>query len=234
MLRVRIAPIDMLVTVAGGDAPAWLGAAERGRWMTLAATRRREFLAARRLLRDLLAQATGQPGHRWQVSAEPGMAPVAALVDDQACQVPHVGIAHRLGWVAVAVGPAEGGTIGVDIECGRPPRGDPAERAALMLPADELVRWRALSDARRAPALVRAWVAREAWFKAREHAAPWDFRRIACDPCEPAQANVRIWEAGQLWVALCVGGAGALEAALCDGWPEPAASSYWHVRPLAR
>jgi phosphopantetheinyl transferase len=234
MLRVRIAAIDPLVAVAGEDAPAWLGASERRRWTTLAPARRREFLAARRLLREVLAQATGQPGHRWQVSAEPGMAPVAALADGQACPAPNVSIAHRLGWAAVAAGPAEGGKIGVDVECEGPRRGDPAERAALMLPADELARWHALADARRAPALMRAWVAREAWFKAREHAAAWDFRRIACDACEPAQANVRIWEAGPTWVALCTGDAVALEAAPCDGWPEPAASSYWRVRPLAR
>ena len=234
MLRVRIAPVDPLVAVAGEDAPAWLGASERGRWTTLAAARRREFLAARRLLRDLLAQATGQPGHRWQVSAEPGVAPVATLVDGRACPAPHVSIAHRLGWVAVAAGPADGGAIGVDIECERPTRGDPDERAALMLPAGELAHWRALADARRAPALMRAWVAREAWFKARGGAAAWDFRRIACDACAPARANVRIWEAGPMWVALCAGDAGALEAAPCDGWPAPPASSYWHVRPLVR
>ena len=234
MLRVRIAPIDPLVAVAGEHAPAWLGASERLRWTALPAARRREFLAARWLLRDVLARATGHPGHRWQVSAEPGVAPLATRVDGETCPAPHVGIAHRLGWVAVAVGPAEAGSIGVDLECERPTRGDPDERAALMLPADELARWRALPDARRAPALMRAWVAREAWFKARERAAPWDFRRIACDACEPALANVRIWEAGPMWVALCAGGAGALEAALCDGWPEPAASSYWRVRSLDR
>ena len=234
MLRVRIAPIDPLVVVAGEDAPAWLGASERGRWKTLPAARRREFLAARRLLRDVLAQATGQPGDRWQVSAEAGVGPAATLVDGQARPMPKVSIAHRLGWVAVAVGPAEGGAIGVDIECERPARGDPDERAALMLPADEFARWRALAGTRRAAALMRAWVAREAWFKARERAGPWDFRRIACAACEPARANVRIWEAGPMWVALCAGDAGALEAAACDGWPEPASSSYWRVRSLDR
>ena len=235
MLRVHIARLDDVVPIdAGGAAPSWLGGSERAHWSALGAARRREFVAGRRLLRDALAQATGIGVERWEASAAPDAAPVATRVDDASAAVPQASIAHRLGWVAVATGPAAGGAIGVDIERVRAPRSDPAERAALMLPADDLARWQALPPGEREPALMRAWVARESWFKAQPAGAAWDFRRLACEPCESARANVRLWESGVMWIALCARDASALEAATCEGWPASPASSSWQVRPLDR
>ncbi len=97
-----------------------------------------------------------------------------------------------------------------------------------MMAGDELARWTALPEREREPALLRAWVAREAWFKATGAGAPWDFRRMACEPAEAALANVRVWEAGALRVALCAPEPGA---ASCDGWPDAAEvrSSLWRV-----
>ncbi len=227
MARVWIARVTD-ADAAHATAPAWLGPGERERWDTLAPARQRAFVASRRLVRAALAQATGVVAEQWQVSAEAGVAPSARRVDGAAGRAPPVSIAHRLGWVAVAVGGTEDAAIGVDIECERPKNGDPARRAALMMAGDELARWTALPEREREPALLRAWVAREAWFKATGAGAPWDFRRMACEPAEAALANVRVWEAGALRVALCAPEPGA---ASCDGWPDAAEvrSSLWRV-----
>jgi phosphopantetheinyl transferase len=224
--RVRLA------RVRGDDghdaAPAWLGADERVRWATLAPPRRPAFVASRRLLRELLAQATDVPAGLWKVGAAAGAAPVAARLDLPAERAPPVSVAHRLDWVAAAVGGADDGAVGVDIECDRPTRGDPAGRAALVMAGDELAHWSALPEDRREAALLCAWVAREAWFKATGPGAPWDFRRLACEPADAARANVQVWAAGALHVALS---ADAAAAATCAGWPDPAAprASLWRV-----
>jgi phosphopantetheinyl transferase len=229
-LGVQVARVDE----ADGDT-YWMSASERQRCAALARARRPAFVASRRLLRRALAQATGLAEAGWQVTAEAGVAPRAGRPELASGLAPQVSIAHRLGWVAVAVGPAEGGPIGVDLECDRPGHGDPAGRAALAMPADELATWLTLERIRREPALLGAWVAREAWFKAAGGGAPWDFRRLACAPCEAALANVRIWEAGDVHVALCARDAGALSAATCDGWADGAdvRASSWRVAPTA-
>ena len=87
----------------------------------------------------------------------------------------------------------------------------------------------------REAALLRAWVAREAWFKAAGAGAPWDFRRLDCEPCDAADANVRVWESRTLRVALCARDGGALAAASCGAWPRASdvRSSTWRVRVLA-
>lgn len=227
-LRVRIA---RLASDDGAPQapPAWMGAAEQQRWRASTLAGRRAFVASRRLLRDVLAEATGLSAEGWQVSAQAGSAPRASRPDGERATLPQLSIAHRLDWVAVAVGAPEGGPIGVDIECLRPARSDPADRAALTLPGDERVRWRALDDAEREAALLRGWVAREAWFKAAGAGAPWDFRRIASERCDAAQANVRIWEAGDLCVAVCA--CAALAGVTCEGWPPGAVArpSCWRV-----
>jgi phosphopantetheinyl transferase len=212
-----------------------MGAGERQRWTASTGAGRRAFVASRRLLRELLAEATGLAADGWQVSAEAGSAPLASRLDSERAAAPQVSIAHRLGWVAVAVGTPDGGPVGVDIECERVARSDPAERAALVMPCGELARWHALAAGRREAALLDAWVAREAWFKAAGGGAPWDFRRLAVEPADAADANVRLWASGGVHVALCARDAAALAAAACEGWPGAAAvrSSTWRVRAAA-
>lgn len=229
-LRVRIARVPDDDGAQAG-APRWMSDGERRRWSTSTGADRRAFSLSRRLLRDALAEATGLAADGWRVSAEAGTAPVASRADGARREAPRVSIAHRLGWVAVAVGASDGGAVGVDIECDRAPRSDPAGRAALVMRGGELARWRALAAGEREAALLRAWVAREAWFKAAGAGAPWNFRRLACEPCGVADANVRIWEAGAVRVALCARGAGPLAAASCEGWSDPAAvrSTSWRV-----
>ena len=122
MLRVAVARIPE----AAGDQgpPGWMGESERSRWGDLPLGKRREFAASRALLRELLSAATGVPAAGWRVSAQPGAVPRAcARLGDFAAGVIHVGLSHRLGWVAAAVSDAP---VGIDIECDRPSRGFPA------------------------------------------------------------------------------------------------------------
>ena len=233
MLRVAIAPTRDAPQAGDGAAPGWMGAAERRRWTGLTATARREFAASRALLRALLQEATGLPADAWDVSAQAGTAPVARPArHDGSAGAPSASLSHRLGWVAAAVAD---GPVGIDLECRRPARSDPAERAALMLSFAELPAWQALAPAEREPALLARWVAKEAWFKASPPAtAPWDFRRIVARRCAPAHANVRVWEAPSLHVAVCCADARALAEADCKGLDAATArSSFWHLHRIA-
>ena len=215
---------------ASGDdaAAAWMGESERRRLAQLAPAARREFVASRALLRGLLRAATGVPEADWDVSAEPGTAPLAR---SGAAAAVHVSLSHRLGWVAAAVGDAP---VGVDIECERPVRSDVRERAALMLSPAELRDWQTREPD--AGALLTRWTAKEAWFKASPpEAAPWSFRHIAARACAPADANVRAWTAAPLHVALCSADAHSLATADCEGLPcATTRDSFWHVHRTAQ
>ncbi|MCK9684281.1 4'-phosphopantetheinyl transferase family protein [Scleromatobacter humisilvae] len=212
-------------TVPAGP-PAWVGDSERARWARLKPGAQAAFAASRRLLRELLEAATGVAALSWSVSAEAGCAPRASApgVDDDAVRV---SLAHRLGWVAAAVSAS---AVGVDIELGRAPRSAPDERAGLMLAPPELACWHALPAERREAALLTAWTAKEAWFKAcPAGAAPWDFRHAVATTCAPAGANVRVWEADALHVAICSAGEDDLSQVACAGLDRAATSTFWRV-----
>ena len=229
MLRIAVARTPVRPESGGDLPPGWMGEGERQRWTSLGAAARPEFVASRGLLRELLHQATGMPVDAWDVSARAGTAPVArSLRGDAVGGAPRASLSHRLGWVAAAVADA---AVGIDVECDRPSRSDPDERAALMLAAAELRDWHALTQDHREAALLTRWTAKEAWFKASPPGdAPWDFRRVVARACEPAQANVRVWESAALHVAVCCVDAAALAAVDCAGLDATAAtSSFWHV-----
>jgi phosphopantetheinyl transferase len=222
MLRIAVAR----VYPSDDDAPpAWLGDAERRRWAELSPASRREFVAGRGLLRELLGDATGVAPAAWDVGARAGTAPVARAPGSGDDAI-HASLSHRLGWVAAAVADAP---VGVDIELERPARTDIGERAALMLAPAELPAWSSLPAPEREGALLTRWTAKEAWFKASPAgAAPWDFRQVAARACDPAHANVRTWAAPPLHVALCAADPHALAAADCAGLAG-ANSFFWHV-----
>jgi len=235
--------------------PEWLGADERRRLATLTGPARHAFVASRALTRQLLAEATGVAASRWVLSAPAGRSPEASVPEDADAAVageevedadraeasapadaargldtpPRVSLGHRLGWVVAAVAD---GDVGVDIECERPVRSAAAERASVMLTRDEIAVWRRLPEPEREPALLCAWVAKEAWFKAvPAGTAPWDFRHVRARACTPAEANVRVWSARPLWIALCRDDAAALAATECAGLPEggPVEETWWRV-----
>jgi 4'-phosphopantetheinyl transferase len=219
MLQVAVAPIDETGDVA---APVWLGASEWARWATLSPSARLAWVESRRLLRSLLRMWSGAADDAWTISADAGTAPIV--------RGPHsvsASISHRLGWVAAAVSDA---AVGVDVEVLRPPRSDASERAALMLAPAELEEWNALPAERREPALLTAWTAKEAWFKAvGDGGAPWDFRKVIARSCAPAGANVRTWSAPPLHVAVCSASADDLAHAECAGIDPAAPGRYWRV-----
>ena len=229
----RLAVARHAALLAAGAQP-WLGPDEEARAQGLAPAARAAFAASRLLLRRLLEQSTGVAASRWALSAQAGRAPVASL-RDAGGPAPAVSLSHRLDWVAAAAGDAQAGAIGVDLECRRPSRSPAGERAALMLSANELTAWRELPDAAREPALLRAWVAKESWFKAApEGAAPWDFRLIDAEACDAARANVRVWHAGPLFVGLCCADSRALARFVCEGLPEGEVDeSSWRVGAAA-
>lgn len=219
MLQVAVARID---EAAGAAPPAWLRTSERARWTALAAPTRPAFAASRALLRRVLRASFGAPDEAWTISAEAGAAPVV-----QGPAAVHASVSHRLGWAAAAVSDA---AVGVDVEVARPPRSTAAERAALMLSPAELEDWNALPGAARELALLTAWTAKEAWFKAVDAGvAPWDFRRVVARACAPANANVRTWFAPPLHVAVCSANADDLAHADCAGLPSVTESLYWRV-----
>ena len=230
MLRVAVAWAPDRPEPDDAQAPAWMGEGERRRWAGLAPKSRREFVASRSLLRTLLRAHAGVPGQAWDISADIGTAPVARSMPDQGDV--RASLSHRLGWVAAAIADVR---VGVDIECDRAARSDPAERAELMLAASEMPDWHALPADQREPGLLARWTAKEAWFKASPPgAAPWDFRQVVARTCEPAQANVRVWAAPPLHVAVCCANARDLADAGCDGLdPAATTSSFWHVAHAA-
>ena len=225
MLRIAVARIADAPADADDASPVWLGDSERRRWAALPPAARRGFEASRALLRQLLHGTSGISADAWDVSAEANSAPVATA---SGMKTVRASLSHRLGWVAAAVGDRP---VGVDIECERPPRTDPRERAALMLSPGELGGWSALPAADLEAALLTRWTIKEAWFKASPpDAARWDFRRVVAHACPPAQANVRAWTARPLHVALCCDDPEALAAATCGGLDDASAhTSFWRV-----
>ncbi len=223
MLRIAIARVP---AAAGQAMPAWFGESERRRWATLPPRSHAAFVASRALLRELLASATGVAD--WDVTAEAGVAPAARAAGHAGAI--HASLSHRLGWVAAAVADT---AVGIDVECDRPARGDPHERAALMLAPEETAAWGAVAAADREHALLARWTAKEAWFKAQPpQSAPWDFRRVhaRAGDARDARANVRAWRAPGVHVAVCCEPA-ALADVGCDGMPADSVESWWQVGP---
>ena len=231
MLRMAVTRMPDATAADDGAAPAWMGESERRRWSGLSPTARRGFAASRALLRELLQGATGVPLASWDISAQAGTAP-AVRTSRGGVGAIHASLSHRLDWVAAAVSQAP---LGVDIECARPARTDPRERAALMLSAVELSAWEALPPSAREAALLTRWTAKEAWFKATAaQDSAWDFRQVVARACEPEHANVRAWAAAPLHVALCCSDAAELACVECAGLAVASApSTFWHVARIA-
>lgn len=235
VLLLATARIDDVLARAGcgsNELPAMFGDAERERWRGLGSSGRAAFVASRWLMRSLLERMTGTAAGEWALSSVPGRAPTAHRHAEMARFVndapPSISMSHRLGWVCAATGR---GALGVDIEVERPPRSDLAGRAALMLAADEWTQWHRLDPQERESALLICWTAKEAWFKASPpDTAPWDFRRVVARACAPAQANVRVWSAAPMHVAVCHSSTSKPSDASCEGFdPGAVTSSFWHV-----
>lgn len=215
--------IEPAAAVLGRAPPAagWLGEEEAERLAGLAGpqadTSRHRFLAARWLLRELLAGAGGpQVARQWVVSAAAGQPPRAARPGAGVAQpAPRVSLSHSGDWVAAAVAD---GPVGIDIEAWPPRRArdEDALLAAICHP-DELPGWRQGAPGGPALRLLRCWTLKEAAVKALGGAAwPTRLRELRCalrDDDGPAVA----WSACLAgWVgAICLSGAAASPGA---GW----------------
>lgn len=203
----------------------WLSATETARLAGLApGVRRRQFLAGRWLLRELLARGTAVPDPAaWWLDGAPGRAPALGPGAPAAPGCPTLSLSHSGDWVAAAAGP---GPLGIDIEAWPPRR---ARDAAALLDAICTPPERSLWVAGPAEALAWrlhvCWTLKEAAAKALGRSAlPGPLQALRCRPpagSEPPNA----WSGqGSGWVA------GLYQSpSAAQGGPGPAGWQAWRV-----
>ena len=118
------------------------------------------WLLARAQLRARLAEATGRRPGEIVLRDEPGGKPVDPGTDL------HFNLSHAAGLVAIAIGHADVGPVGIDIETGRRLQ-RPDRLAARLVPDDaERARWAATPEPERTRWLLQRWTRTEALLKA--------------------------------------------------------------------
>lgn len=115
---------------------------------------RLDFVAGRRLLRQMLAPVLGLSPDGFAIRLDPLERP---FVTDGPC----FSISHCDGWVGVAIATTD---VGLDLEPGAPP--DPDVIAPTVMTDAELAAFLALETADRPDAFARLWVRKEALLKA--------------------------------------------------------------------
>lgn len=173
----------------------WLSVQERTRLEGMArAERRSQFLAARWLLRQQLAQAYGGVPQDWPLDA-PADAP--PRVEGHAHL--HVSISHSGAWVAAAVAALP---VGIDVEVPRRARDIDGLVALCCTPAEQRG-FEGLAAAERDALFHQLWTAKESWLKRRgEWIAP--ARLVQLEATADPQGEVRCWRMQEGWLALCV------------------------------
>lgn len=195
----------------------WLSTEEAARLRAITArVRREQFLAARWLVRELLAQAAGGQPRDWALSA--GEAAKPTVIGHPQW---HVAIAHSGDRVACAVAREE---IGIDLEA-PVRRRDVEGLVQLVCTEGERRLFEGLDAAQRDALFHELWTVKESWLKRRgEWVAPARLVRIDARPALDGEA--RTWR-GEGWVLALCGGAEVL-------WHgEPASPlRHWQVRDL--
>jgi 4'-phosphopantetheinyl transferase len=196
----------------------WLSAEEAVRLEAItAAARREQFLAARWLARELLAQAAGGEPQQWALTADEAVKPM--VVGHPAW---HVGIAHSGEWVACAVAKEP---IGIDLEAPIPRRRDIDGLVRLCCTEGERRMFEGLDASAQEALFHELWTVKESWLKRRgEWVAPARLVRIDSRPREPGE--VTTWR-GEGWVLALCGG----RDVLWHGEP-PISPRAWQVRDL--
>ena len=189
--------LRLALTTLNVDAEAALSLAEQARAAGIAKPlRRRQFIAGRRLLRRMLADACGGHAEDWVLEATAGAPPSVASRPDLCLSVSHSG-----EWVAAAVADRP---VGIDIEALRARR-DPERFARWVCSSAEWNDWRALEGPAADDALIAHWTRKEAWLKrdggevllTRMH-------RIHAEPADMARAEVATWRLGDVaMLSLC-------------------------------
>ncbi len=154
---------------------------------------RNSFIAARGILRDLLARYSGRgPGDTEFVYGAQGK---PALSDGGTANPVRFNLSHSHGLALIAV--AREREIGVDVEKIRPDRaGD--EIASRYFSAEEVEELRALPTEQRAEGFFLCWTRKEAYVKALGEGLrfPLDRFRVSLSPGKPAQLY---GDAGARW-----------------------------------
>jgi 4'-phosphopantetheinyl transferase len=225
---VHAAPLH----VAWGDAALLEAQAQRARFegalsgeehARLAAiaspTRRRQFIAARWLLRTLLADVHGGAPPNWRLSG--GIdGPPRVLGADGAI---HLAVTHSAHLVACAVAAVP---LGLDIEAPQRER-DVLALAELACDETEQAMLRAQPPAQRDALFYELWTAKEAWLK--RHSGSMAPRRMARIHLRPAasfdDAPIRVWSLAAATLAL----AATAQAPVHWHGPALAARSGWDV-----
>lgn len=180
--------------------------------------RRLQFLAGRRLARQMLEQHYGHAS--WQLTAEYGL-PVRIIGHAHL----HLSISHSENWVACALADFH---IGIDIEVIKESR-SALEIAELACSDNEKNALAQLSDAReRQQLFYQFWTLKEAWLKM--HGTPFtlaQLRILDAIPCANNVANSISWiEPGnKLAIALATPNGKLAHNRLCSTTPI----RYWHI-----
>ncbi|WP_053073609.1 4'-phosphopantetheinyl transferase family protein [Chromobacterium violaceum] len=174
-------PLSALAPQDWVDAEAWLGSAERLRLSTmLNPSRRRQFLAARWLLRRLASQKLGM---------EPKLLGMDCLAGGAPFFPSHSGwfpaISHTDGRAACALAKRP---VGLDLETPRPHRSIKEISEWLFSPSEqEALR---LETARLPSLFLRMWTLREAWLKQRGRGLDGNaMRSLSWDSAAPGAAD---------------------------------------------
>ena len=145
-------------------ADAVLSDEERARAVRAAASRRREFVAGRRLLRRVLGAQLGTAPRAVPIVLDPtGKPRLAPIAPGTAADALRFSLAHAGDVLLVAVSRA--GDVGVDVERIDPTR-DHAAITARYFASEEQVALAATPEAQRVEAFTRCWTRKEAMVKA--------------------------------------------------------------------
>jgi len=210
---VALGRVDALL--AGIGPPAlWMSDAELARLQAIASDRRRaQFVGARWLARELLARRHGRPAHEWRLTVEDQGPPRVTGAQ--------LALSHSGDWAACAVADVP---LGIDVEMPARPR-DLHGLAELCCTAAE----RELLQAGTA-SFYELWCAKEAWVKRHAgQAAPARLQAIELLPCEAQAADVQVWAAEGVTLAL------SAPSTLALHWwgAAPPWRSAWQVRDEA-
>ena len=195
----------------------WLSSEEAARLAGVSAeVRRTQFLAARWLARELLAQAAGGAPRDWALSAGEAVKPTVIGHPDW-----HVAIAHSGEWVACAVARE---AIGIDLEAPTRQR-DIAGLVQMCCTQREQRMFEGLAATAQDALFHELWTVKESWLKRRgEWVAPARLVRVEAQP--GAVGEARTWRAEDWVLALCGGGEVQWSA------PVPPVHRRWQVRDL--
>jgi len=185
---------------------AWLTDSERARLDTLKHAQRRDhYLAGHWFARVLLARAFGREPAQWSLTERRSLPPHVHGHEDAL----RVSLSHAGDWIAAVVADAP---VGIDIEpCDRVL--DASLEPLLLEPGEA-------PGSLDAEALLRRWVAKEAWIKRQAGIAlPAQLAELRLREADASDADVRIARHGDVLVALSVASSHATEGS----WPFEAA-----------